>query len=148
MTITKFLARDLTFEVQTNPVGPVYTPVGGIESLTHSPSTDRADSADFDSNGRAEHLVVQRGDTWAISGFSLEDVANGDRDPGQAAMEELGKSMGLSSMGHFRITSPGGNSIDFDGSAEITLAGGAHNDLGAWAANVEVSGDINYTPAP
>jgi hypothetical protein len=146
MAVTKFLARDLVFEVET-AVADTFIAVGGIESLQHSPSTNRADSADFDSNGRSEHLVVERGDTWALDGFALEDVANGDKDAGQARMELLAKSMGLTAHGRYRITSPGGNSITFQGSVEVTgggIGGGAHNDISKWAASVEVSGDIVY----
>lgn len=147
MAITKFLARDLVIEIQTNPVGPVFTPIGGLGTLTHNPSTNRADAADFDSNGRAEHIVVERGDSWALAGHAKEDVATGDKDLGQEKVEALAQEVGLDSLGTFRITSPGGNVIQFEGSAEVTLPGGGHNDLATWAATITVSGAVQYTPA-
>lgn len=146
MAVTKYLARDLTCEINVGygGYGDDWVPVKGVESLTHSPSTSRADTTDFDSEGRGEHLVSERGDSWALSGFALEDVATGDRDPGQAAVETLAKQIGLDSMGQFRMTSPGGNTITFLASAEVTQAGGAHNDPAAWAATLTVSGDVTY----
>lgn len=143
MAITKVPARDFTIEILTTPPS-TYTPIGGLNSLSHSPSSNTADTTDFDSGGRAEHLVMERGDAWTIAGRHLEDAATGDRDPGQAAVETLAKSVGLSSMGTFQITSPGGNKVTFEASAEVTLAGGGHNDPAAWQAVLTVSGEISY----
>ena len=140
MAATKFLARDLTIEVQTNPVGPVFTPIGGLNSLTHSPSTERADTTDFDSGGRPEHIVAQRGESWTLSGYAMEDVADGTRDAGQAAVETLGNATGTAAVGVFRLTSPGGNTREFNASVEVGLAGGGHNEAAAWTATLEVIG--------
>lgn len=145
MAVTKFLARDLDIEINTGTIGsPTWTAIGGLNSLTHSPSSTDAETTDFDSDGRAEHMKAERGDSWTLAGFTLEDVATGDRDPGQAAVETLGKALGLSSLGQFRISSPGGNTITFMASAEVTLAGGGNNDAAAWQAAITVSGDVTY----
>lgn len=143
MAVTKFLARDLTIEVR-DAGDTTWVAIGGLNSLTHSPSTSRADTTDFDSNGRAEHIVAQRGESWALAGFSLEDVATGSRDAGQERCEVLGQATGLDGLGQFRITSPGGNTITFYASVEVTLAGGGHNDAAAWNAGLEVSGEPVY----
>jgi hypothetical protein len=126
MAVTRFLARDLTIEISTGPgvdtisgtADDTWTPILGLNTLSHSPSTNRADAGGFDSNGRAKHLVTERGDTWTLSGHSLEDVATGDRDPGQA------------------------------GSAELTHPGGGHNDIASWSTTIEVDGEPTYIPAP
>lgn len=145
MAITKFLARDLTIEINTGTVGsPVWTGIGGLNSLTHSPSSSDAETTDFDSNGRAEHMKAERGDSWALAGFHLEDVSLGTRDPGQAAVEALAQAVGLTSLSQFKITSPGANTITFSASAEVTLAGGGNNDAAAWAAALTVSGAVVY----
>lgn len=146
MSQTKFLARDIAIEINVayGSGGDDYTAIGGLNTLTHSPATETADTTDFDSAGRPEHLVAQRGDSWALAGFALEDVVTGDRDEGQAAVETLAKAIGLDSMGQFRITSPGGNTITFLASAEVTLAGGGLNDAAAWSANLTVSGPVTY----
>ena len=83
-------------------------------------------------------------DSWTLSGFWLEDVSDGSRDPGQAAVETLAKAVGLASLGQFRITSPGGNTITFLASAEVTLFGGGNNDPASWQAALTVSGDVTY----
>ena len=156
MAITKFLARDLAISIHTaagvdtifGTADDVKTAIGGLNSLTHAPATARADTTSFDSNGRDEHLPASRGETWTLSGFTLEDVGDGDRDPGQAAVESLALLVGPAGIGWFTITSPGGNTIRFQASAEVTLAGGGHNDAAAWQAVITVSGEPVYTPAP
>lgn len=147
MPKTKFLARDITFEVQDDD-GLTWLAIGGLQSVTHSPSSSDADTTDFDSNGHERHLKAQRGDSFALAGQAIEDVATGDRDAGQARVEALALLVGLGGMGTFRVTSPGGNVKTFDGSAEVTLPGGGTNDAATWAANVKVDGEILDTPAP
>lgn len=156
MAVTRFLARDLVIEISTGAGADTiagtdddtWTPINGLNTLTHAPSTERADASGFDSNGRAKHLVVQRGDTWTLGGHALEDVATGARDAGQLAVENLAKLIGPASIGYFRITSPGGNKIIFGGSAELTHPGGGHNDLANWSTTVEVDGEPTYIAAP
>lgn len=145
MAITKFLARDLTIEINTGSIGsPVWTAIKGLNTLTHAPSSTDAETTDFDSNGAAEHMKAERGETWTLAGFSLEDVTTGDRDPGQQAVEALALTVGLASLGNFRITSPGGNTATFMASAEVTRAGGGNNDPATWQAVVRVSGTVTY----
>lgn len=145
MAVTKFLARDLDIEINTGTIGsPVWTPIGGLNSLTHSPSSTDAETTDFDSGGHSEHMKAERGESWTLAGFSLEDVADGARDPGQAAVETLANALGLASLGQFKITSPGGNTATFMASAEVTRAGGGNNDPAAWQAVVRVSGEVTY----
>ena len=156
MAVTKYLARDLSIAIHTGPgvdtilgtADDVKSVIGGLNSLTHAPSTSRADTSSFDSNGRDEHLVASRGETWTLAGFSLEDVGDGTRDPGQEATEALGKLVGPAGIGWFTITSPGGNTILFEASVEVTLGGGGHNDAAAWQAVLTVTGEPTYTPAP
>lgn len=143
MAVTKFLARDLALEVR-DAADTEWLAVGGLNSLTHAPSTARADTTAFDSNGRDEHIVASRGDSWTLAGFAMEDVGDGTRDEGQARIEDLGKLRGLDATGSFRMTSPGGNTITFDASAEVTLAGGGHNDAAAWQAVITVTGEPVY----
>jgi len=141
MAITKFLARDLTIEINTGSVGsPTWTHIGGLNTLSHSPSSTDAETTDFDSDGVPEHMKAERGDSWTLAGMALEDVSNGDRDPGQAAVEALALFMGPASLGQFRITSPGGNTDTFMASAEITRPGGGNNDPATWQAVVRCSG--------
>jgi hypothetical protein len=150
MALTKFLARDLTIEVRT-AVGPdVWTHIGGLDTLTHSPSTERADTTGFDDQGRPTHIVAQRGDSWDIAGKALIDVgATGDatKDPGQLAVETLSRAIGAAAEGRFRITDPAGNEQEFSATAELTQPGGGTNDAASWGASLEVTGAPTFTPA-
>jgi len=154
--ITKFLARDLTAEISTQGSGDSdvsdalddqYIEILGLNSLTHAPSTSRADTTEFDSNGRDEHLIASRGETWTLAGFTLEDVDTGERDPGQELCEAYGRIVGPAGMAYFRITSPGGNAIYFQASVEVTLHGGGTNDAAAWQVVLTVNGEPTYVPA-
>lgn len=147
MAETKYLARDITAEVYAGD-GVTRLPIEGLESLTHSPSTERADTTGFDENGRPTHIVAQRGDSWAMTGHAVEDVATGARPAGQTRCEDLAKLIGLSAEGKFRLTSPGGNAIVFNATVELTHPGGAHNDPASWGISVEITGDVIYDAAP
>jgi hypothetical protein len=144
MAVTKFLARDLTFEIAEDASGDDWLEVKGLQSLVHAPSSTDADTSDFESEGHDEHLKASRGDTWTITGFYLEDVLTGERDEGQVAVEALSRLVGPAAMGIFRVTSPGGNTITFTGSAEVTLHGGSTNDAAAWNATIKTSGAMEF----
>jgi hypothetical protein len=145
MAVTKFLARDLTIGIDVGGSGGSYTVIKGLDSLTHSPSSTDATTTDFDSDGRAEHMVAERSDTWTLAGFKLEDVLTGAGDPGQEAVEALAQATGLTSLAWFEITSPGGNTIEFQASADVTLAGGGNNDAAKWQAVIKVSGPQTFS---
>jgi hypothetical protein len=147
MALTKIPARDFTIEIDANygeSGGENFIPIGGIESLTPSPSTNRADTTDYDSQGVAEHMVMERGLAFTISGRHLEDAATGERDAGQAAVEALARRVGLNSNGSFKVTSPGGNVDSFLASAEVTTAGGGHNDPATWGAALTINGAVSH----
>lgn len=144
-TPTKFLARDITVEVSTGGYGyGDWVKVGGLQSLTHSPSTTRTETTDFDDAGVANHLVAERGDSWALAGMAEEDPDTGDRDPGQEVIELLGRAFSNDAFGLFKFTSPGGNTIEFHASCEVKLASGGRNDAATWDATLTVSGGQQY----
>lgn len=142
MAVRKVLARDLLFEVGSGSPGS-YVQVKGLNTIGLSPSTNRADTTDFDDDGDLAHLVASRGLEITLEGFRMEDESGGDRDPGQARMEVLGDAKGNAGIGSFRLTSQGGEVWTFEGSVEVTPNGGGNDDPGAWSATVEKSGAIN-----
>lgn len=145
----KFLARDLLIEVNTGTVAvPVWTQVEGLTSLTHSPSTERADGSSFDSGGRAEHMVTQRGDAWTIEAQAKVDPADGSQPVGQAAIEASAEKVGLEAELLYRLTIPGTGAVvrEFTATAEVTLPGGGVNDLASWGAALEVTGAVTKNP--
>jgi len=147
MAVTKFLARDLKIEIET-AVADTFVEIKGLNSITHAPTSTDAETSDFNSEGRSEHLKAERGDSWTCAGFTLEDVTDGTRDPGQARVEAVSQLIGPEALINYRLTSPGGNTIEFAGSAEVTLSGGGTNDASQWQAVVRASGPITFTPAP
>jgi hypothetical protein len=141
--LTKIPARFMSIEIE---IVSTWTAVGGITDMTPSPSDVNADTGDYDSEGLAEHMVMERGRAFTLSGWRLEDVATGERDPGQAAIEALSEEIGPEANGHFRITSPGGLVDTFLASvSDVTAFGGGKNDPAAWGATLTVSGAIEHS---
>jgi len=129
-------------------ITPAWTRVGGLESLTPSPSTERADTTGFDERGRPSHLVVQRGDSWELAGFALVDLATAAKDPGQLMIENSCDLFGVAAELVYRISDPANNRLIFNGTAELTRPGGAHNDAATWSASVEMTGEPLKIPGP
>lgn len=150
MSLGKTLARLLTYELNTgDDVTPTWVPIKGLTSA--KPSTDKtdADTTDFDSNGWAEHLPAQRGGSWTLEGYFIEDPATGALDPGQEALMTLGDAMGDAGLKPFRITTPGGNKWEGSVSAKTTApGGGANNDPNAFSVELTWSGQPTFTPKP
>jgi len=143
MAVTKVLARDYVFELNTGTDAvPVWTEVKGVNTWSHSPQANDADTTTFDEAGRLSHLKASRGDEFGLQGLILEDVATGDRDPGQEACEAWGREIGPASLKQFRITSPGGSTITFHASATCTVGGGGNDDPSAWEVSMVASGAI------
>jgi len=148
MAISKFLARDLSIAIDSglgSGAGGSYTPILGLNTLTHSPSTTTADATDFQSAGHAEHYVVQRGDEWTLAGHVLIDVGTGTRDPGQLAVEAVAQAIGIHAAETFKITNPAGKTIVFKATAEVTQQSGGHNDLATWQCKLTVTGAVVYS---
>jgi len=145
MAVTKFLARDLTIGIDAGGSGGPFTPIKGINTITHAPANTDADTTDFDSAGHNEHMVAERGDTWTLAGFSLEDVLTGAKDSGQAAVELLAQGMSTASLAWFQIVTPGGNKLTFSASAVVTLHGGGNNVAATWQAVLHASGATTFS---
>lgn len=140
---TDIPARDFTFELNTGTIGvPVWTPVGGINTWSHTPQSKDADTTVFDDDGNEAHMKIRRGHQFTLAGLFKEDPANGDRDAGQEAVEAWGLLIGSASKKQFRITSPGGSLRTFLATATVTSGGGADADATSWSAAITVSGAI------
>mgnify|MGYP001191700210 CR=1 FL=1 len=151
MAITKVLARHWTVEVQTGEDAttgdPIWTRVNGLTSIGFSSSKNDADTTDFDSEGVQTHLPASRGYELTLEGQMLEDQDTGERDEGQQFLEELSYKIGPDGLGNFRLTSPGGNMREFQGSVNIEGPSGGNDDPTAWNVTVRVSGKPTVTPA-
>lgn len=140
MATQKINARDWTFEISDGSATPVWTEIGGINTMTIGRESETTDTTTFDSAGEAEHNVMQRGRTLELEGFFLEDPADGTRDPGQEAVETLADAVGEASLQDIRITSPGGTTWTHKMSAELADQGGGNNDKTSWGVSLTRSG--------
>lgn len=143
MAVTKVDARAWAFAIwdpAANAGAGGYVEVGGINSMTIGRESETTDTTDFDSAGKAEHQIMQRGRTITIEGFHLEDPGTGARDSGQQLVESLAEAVGDASLQDFQITSPGGTTYTQKVSAELGDVGGGNNDKTSWSATLARSG--------
>lgn len=149
MTVTDTLARDNgNLDINTGTIDtPVWTPVGGLNNWSPSPSVNRADTTKFAQNGRQSHLPASIGYSFTFSGFRQVDESTGNRDAGQLACEALMTQLGPDGLTTFRHSRAGGKVSTFLGSCVVTDGGGGNDDPDAWSVEITVSGDIT-TSAP
>lgn len=149
MAKKKILARHLLCELNTGTDAlPVWTPIGGLNSVTISTDKSDTDTTDFDSDGWAEHMVAQRSGSLSLEGFYKEDPDTGERDAGQEALIALADAVGYDSTKPFRITTPGGNVTEYSVSAKTDgPSGGGLNDTAGFASELTWSGKPVFTPA-
>jgi hypothetical protein len=159
MAVRRFLARYIKVEVNTGTVAtPTWTEVKGLINIDHSPSTERADTTGFDSAGRSEHLVAQRGDSFTLGGRKLIDPDTGAGDPGQEELEEAGRAFGSSAERQLRFTLKDEAGADIGGSDRYTFmitpevtgpfGTGGTNDPAGWSAACEVTGAPTIDQVP
>lgn len=153
MPKTKVLARNWKIEVDIDPLATtptgteVWTKVAGINSFTISSDKEDADTTDFDNEGYASHIVASRSNEITFEGFYIEDTANGDRDPGQEAVDDYSELIGPEAMGNIRMTSPAGKVRQWTGSFGTGDIGGGVNDPTSWGATFTPSGPpVTVTP--
>lgn len=151
MGATKVLAKGWIFEIDTDPLAttptgtPVWTRIKGVNTFSVEDSKTDANTSDFDSDAD-EHIPVRRGKQVTLEGYYLEDVSNGDRDPGQEAVEEYGRMVGLDALATFRMTSPGGKVFQFKASVNMGSPGGGNDDPTNWSATLTRSGETTINP--
>lgn len=146
---TKVPARRWPWYIDTSDTDtPEWTRIGGLDSWGHTPNASDADTTTFDDDGHETHFKASRGNTYQLTGKLREDPDSGDRDPGQEAIEALGRQIGPESLARFRRESPAGGIIEFWASAEVTIGGGGTNDATSWSATLKVDGAIQQGGDP
>lgn len=149
MPVTDTLARDNgALDINTGTVqSPVWTPVGGINSWSPSPTLNRADTTKFSDQGNLAHLPASKGMTYTFTGFRQVDESTGARDAGQLACEQLSEQLGPDGIGQFRHSRAGGKVTVFFGSVTVTDGGGGNDDPDAWEIEIERTGVPTTTDA-
>jgi len=144
MALVRVLARDWKFEVEGDTTG-TFVEVGGLNTFGLSGTKVDTPTTGFDSEGFAEHLVTERAHSLTLSGYFIEDLDTGDRDPGQAIIDELATKIGAEAIGNFKLTSPGGTVYTFSGSVEPGEKGGGTNDATSWGATITINGRVTIS---
>lgn len=143
MPVTKILARDYDFHLNTGTVGsPTWVEIKGIQTWTPSSVANDADTTTFDEDGWQSHLKASRSGTVTLDGLVLTDVSTGDRDPGQAAVEAWALEIGPDSIKQFRVTAPDTTTVVALASATVTKGAGSTDAAAGWQVNVTYSGSI------
>lgn len=143
MAVDEVLMQDVTAEINTGTIGvPVWTAIARITDISHAPTKTTVDTKNYDSAGRHEHKVVRRGDSFTITAQRAEDPDDGSRDAGQEAVETAGQAIGDNAEKQYRLTSPGGNTLTFLATAQVTELGGGTDAISTWQAVLEVTGSV------
>ncbi len=137
----KIPAADWTFEIDDGTDTDTFVEIKGLESFSIEPSSNRADTTNFDSGGDEDGYVATRGKGFNFDGDYLLDVADGTRDPGQERVEEAGELTGSDSCVPFKITDPAGNTFTQDVTVDNAgPTGGGTQDNTAWSAALTRAG--------
>lgn len=146
MAVVKLLAKNFPLEINSGTTAaPVWTPIGGINSLTISPAKNTVDTRDYNSGNWQEHMVVSRGATLSLDGQRLHDPTDGSRDPGQEEVESYAWETGAEAEAEFRVVSASADGTvlaQFKATVEVTPFGGGSDDLATWDVELEVTGAL------
>lgn len=146
MAIGKVLAQLWKLYIKDNSATPVYIEVKGLDTITPNISGDRIETPDFQSGAWKSYLKVQQGMEITIDGYYLVDESTGDRDPGQAAMDAIGRLTGQEAFADFRLTCAGGSTIEFQGLfAPGSFGGGSVNESARWGGVVTINGEPTFS---
>lgn len=140
MASAKVTAKTATWEASSDG-GSTYTAINGITDFSMSNSPTDADVTDFGSGVSTEHKVIRRAIEFTLNGFWLEDDSTGALDAGQELVYDAGKS---DTVLNYKLTTDGGATIVFNGSAVFTLSGEV-NGVMTWSATLRASGAVTYT---
>ncbi len=135
----KVLARDIKVYVK---LVDEWIKINELESVTFSSGKSDEDTTTFDNQGWESHIVASRTRGCNLEGKYYVNPSTGERDLGQATVDGIGESVGLDSLGDFKIVFPGNTSKQFKASVNLADVGGGNNDALSWGAELTVSGQV------
>lgn len=146
----KWLIQDAVIEINTGTEAvPVWTEVEGINNVTLDPSVSDTDLTDFNSGGFTERVPVRRDWAMAVSGFHMEDPADGARATGQAAVQAENSKLGTDAIKSYQMTVPSGAGFKGPGYVNVTGPSGGTDDGAAWGFTITSAGELTpVAPAP
>lgn len=137
----KVAARSWLFEISDGEEVPTWLQVEGLTEWESDPSEgeEEADTTDFNSNGEAESLPMQRGESLTLTG--QRDMTAGAQAPGQARVEELAKLKLYEGVTSFRWRHSTETSWRlWDAWVSLGSRGGGNNDMTSFECTVRRTG--------
>ena len=139
----KWLIQDSSVLINTGTVAvPVWTEVEGINNVTLDPSVSDTDLTDFNSGGFTERYPVRRDATVNVTGYHMEDIADGARPVGQAAVEAVRSLLGSAAIKQFRVLAPSAKGFMVPGYVNVTGPSGGVDDGASWGFVVTSAGQM------
>lgn len=139
--MAKVAARSWIFEVSDGEDTATWLQVEGITGWESDPSEgeEEADATDFNSDGEAESLPMQRGESMALTG--MREMVAGEQAPGQARVEALAKLKMYEGVTAFRWRHSTETSWRvWDAWVSLGSRGGENNDLTSFEATLRRTG--------
>ena len=143
MAVDIILTRQSTFSINTGTdATPVWTPIGGLTSLSRDNPVTTAEGNTFDSGGWDKSLKSRMGLAFNIEAKYLVDAASGVRDPGQEAVELQNAQIGTNGLKkyQFKDGSTGGDVLTITGHVSGGFTGGGVDDNAGWSATIVANG--------
>jgi hypothetical protein len=138
------LVRNIRFELNVGTTAdPDWVWAEGIDNVSHTPQTNRADARVFEDGGWLSSQIASRGHQFTFGGKKMLNKEDGSRPPGQEAIEQWGRDMGSAANRAFRILDQSDDPqviLHWMGNCEVQLAGGGIDDKDQWSFTVETTG--------
>lgn len=142
MTATKYDARGVQFEIESNTPG-TWVAIGptAINTFTKSTSYQTTDTTTYGSAGQHEEQNMEIAKTLKLEGFRLIDPDTGALDPGQALVEALSEGLSDASLGSIRFAGAAETEWEvWTATAQMGDMGGGNNDKVSWSVTFTRSG--------
>lgn len=137
----KVAARAWVFEISDGAEVPTWLQIEGVNEWESDPSEgeEEVDATDFNSDGDAESLPMQRGEALTLTG--LREMTTGEQAPGQARVEALAKLKVYEGLAGFRYRHVTETSWRvWDAWVSLGSRGGGNNDLTSFEATMRRTG--------
>lgn len=149
MTLQKYNARDVDFQIEDFASPGTWITIAGIDTFTKGFTEETTDTTNFASQGQEESQKMQLGKTLGIQGKRLRDHITGVGDPGQAKVEGLNERLGEDSLGRMRFSHKNDTTWEL-WTVRVGLGdqGGGNNDKTSWSATFTRSGASTTAAKP
>ncbi|MEE2041282.1 hypothetical protein Q8791_29060 [Nocardiopsis sp. CT-R113] len=137
----KVAARSWIFEISDGESEPTWLAVEGLTEWESDPAEgeEETDAGDFNSDGEAESLPMQRGEALTLTG--LREMTAGAQAPGQGRIEALAKLKVYDAVTSFRWRHSTETSWRlWDAWVSLGSRGGGNNDMTSFEATLRRTG--------